>query len=448
MRTPQISYARTSAGVNIAYEVLGDGPVDLVFVPGYASNIQWHWQLPSYARFLERLASFSRLIVIDRRGTGLSDRYTPRDLPPLEDLTDDLEAVLDVVGSERPVLFGAEDGGCICALFTATRPDRVRSLVIYSMDPGEGTSARPPAESEAFWEELFERIDRSWGTREYASWDLGISNPAHADDEALVSWHEAHLRLSASPATADALLRNYRDTDVTGILPSIGAPTLVLHRTDNRLEPIEQSRLIARLIPNAELVELDGDDHYWVVNNDDIADEIETFLTGARPAPRSERVLSTVLFTDIVDSTRTAAELGDERWRGLLDAHHEIVRAELDRFAGAEVDTAGDGFLATFDGPARAVRCATSISSAVERLGIRIRAGVHTGEIEVSTDDVKGIAVHIGARVAAMAGPSDVFVSQTVKDLTAGSGLVFEDAGEHELKGVPDRWRLYRVMAS
>ncbi|HEY5859784.1 MAG TPA: adenylate/guanylate cyclase domain-containing protein, partial [Actinomycetota bacterium] len=340
------------------------------------------------------------------------------------------------------------DGGCICALFTATRPDRVRSLVIYSMDPGEGTSARPPAESEAFWEELFERIDRSWGTREYASWDLGISNPAHADDEALVSWHEAHLRLSASPATADALLRNYRDTDVTGILPSIGAPTLVLHRTDNRLEPIEQSRLIARLIPNAELVELDGDDHYWVVNNDDIADEIETFLTGARPAPRSERVLSTVLFTDIVDSTRTAAQLGDERWRGVLDAHHEIVRAELDRFAGAEVDTAGDGFLATFDGPARAVRCATSISSAVERLGIRVRAGVHTGEIEVSSDDVKGIAVHIGARVAAMAGPSDVFVSQTVKDLTAGSGLVFEDAGEHELKGVPDRWRLYRVMAS
>ena len=372
----------------------------------------------------------------------MSDRYSPEDLPPLEDLTDDLEVVLDAVGSDRPALFGAEDGGYICSLFAATRPERVRALVLYAMDPGGDASAWGAEQ----WADLFEHVDRSWGTREYALWDVRLMIPSHSDDEAFVSWYEAHLRLSASPATAEALLRSYMETDVTGILPSIGAPTLLIHRTDDRVEPIEESRAIARLIPNAELVELAGDAHYWVIDSDDIADEIETFVTGVRPAPQTERVLSTVLFTDIVDSTRTAAELGDERWRGVLDAHHDIVRTEIVRFSGSEVDTAGDGFLATFDGPARAVRCARSVSRAVERLGIRIRAGVHTGEIEVSSDDVKGIAVHIGARVAAMAGPSEVLVSQTVKDLTAGSGLAFEDAGEHELKGVPDHWRLYRVV--
>jgi pimeloyl-ACP methyl ester carboxylesterase/class 3 adenylate cyclase len=444
--TPEIRYARTPGGVNIAYEVLGNGPFDLVFVPGYASNLQWHWELPSYARFLERLASFARLIVIDRRGTGLSDRYSVQDLPPLEDLADDLGVVLDIVGSERPALFGAEDGGEICCMFAATRPGRVRSLVLYSMDPGGGASGWTPEESEAFWNDLFERVDHHWGTRDYVDWDISLGNPSRAKDEAFLRWYEAHLRLSASPATAEALLQNFRATDVTGILPSIGAPTLVLHRAGDRLDPLGESEVVARLIPDAKLVVLPGDHHYWAIDNDDIVDEVQQFLTGSRPAPVSERILSTVLFTDIVGSTEKAAELGDERWTGLLAEHDAKVRTEIEQARGREIATAGDGFLATFDGPARGVRCARAIGGSVTELGLEVRAGVHTGEIEVTGDDVGGIAVHIGARVTALAGPNEVLVSSTVKDLVAGSGLVFEDAGEHELKGVPDRWRLFKVV--
>jgi class 3 adenylate cyclase len=446
MRPPEIRYAITSGGVHIAYEVLGEGPIDLVFVPGYASNLQWHWELPSYARFLERLASFSRLIVIDRRGSGLSDRYSPEDLPLLEDLADDLELVIDEVGAERPVLFGAEDGGHICCLFAATRPSRTSALVLYVMDPGSGPPGSASPEREAFWGELLRRVDESWGTRAYADWDIGSFHPSRATDEDFLRWYEAHLRLSASPAAASAFLQHDRETDVRAILTTIASPTTVLVRAGDRLDSTGRYRQTADLIPDAKLVELPGDAHYWMIDNDDLADEIEGFLTGVRPAPGSHRVLATTLFTDIVDSTRRAAELGDAAWKELLDRHHEIVRRQLRRFQGREHDTAGDGFFATFDGPARAVRCATSIVEAVRALGLDIRAGCHTGEIEQGPTGATGLGVHIGSRVAGAAGDGEVLVSSTVKDLVAGSGLVFEDAGEHELKGVPDRWRLYRVV--
>ncbi len=447
MRAPEVHYARTRQGVHIAYQVVGDGPLDLLFVPGYASNLQWQWELPSYARFLERLASFARLIIVDRRGAGLSDRFSPQDLPPLEDLADDLEVVLDTVGSKRTALFGAEDGGLICCMLAARRPERISALVVYGMDPGGPDPVRFRDEKEAFWEELLHRVDTTWGTEAHARWDITLSNPSRVGDEALIDWLVVSQRLGASPGAAVAFLRLYHDTDVRGLLPAIGVSTLVLHRTDDRLDPVGHARVTASLVPNAKLVELSGDDHYWVVSDtDDITDEIEEFLTGARQAAVPDRVLATVLFTDVVGSTDRASAMGDRAWRELLDMHHQAIRRELQRFGGRERGTAGDGFFATFDGPARAVRCALAANDAMGPLGIEIRVGVHTGEVEVVADDVRGIAVHIGARIGAIADGSEVLVSSTVKDLTAGSGLTFEDAGEHELKGVPDPWHLYRVV--
>ena len=442
MRVPKVRYARTTEGVHIAYQVVGEGPIDLLFVPGYASNLQWQWELPSYARFLERLASFSRLICVDRRGAGLSDRFSPRDLPPLEDLAKDLEIVLDAIGSERAVVFGLEDGGAIGCMLAATRPERMSALILYAMH-----SRGIREEGEAFWEEIFRRVDASWGTLEYALWDTGLANPSRVDDPGLVEWLVAHQRLSASPASATALLRIYRDTDLRGLLPAITVPTMIIHRLDDRLTPISESRVVADAISGSKLVELAGDDHYWVVGNDDIAEEVEEFLTGVRPQPDADRVLTTVLFTDIVGSTQRASELGDREWKALLERHDELLRREVHRLDGREVDTAGDGFFATFDGPARAVRCARAVGDAIRVLGLEIRAGCHTGEVELRGDNLAGIAVHIGARISALARPSEVLVSSTVKDLVAGSGLAFDDAGEHDLKGVPDRWRLYRVVS-
>jgi class 3 adenylate cyclase/alpha-beta hydrolase superfamily lysophospholipase len=444
VRVPEVRYAKTASGVHIAYQVVGDGPIDLVFVPGYAANLQWQWELPSYARFLERLASFSRLIIVDRRGAGLSDRFSPEDLPPLEDLADDLEVVLDAVGSERAALFGAEDGGMICCMFAARRPERTESLVVYGMAARSHDERRNAA---GFWQQLMERVDASWGTPEYARWDLSWSNPSRVDDELLVGWMTVAQRLAASPGTAKAFLELYGNTDVRGLLPAISAPTLVLHRIGDRLSPMENALTASSLVPGAKLAQLEGDDHYWVVGNDDILDEVEEFLTGSRGRVPSDRVLASVLFTDIVGSTDRAAALGDTAWKELLASHDRLLRAELQRFDGLERGTAGDGFFATFDGPARAVRCAWAIEAALQPLQLEIRAGVHTGEVEIDGGDVRGIAVHIGARVAALAGPSEILVSSTVKELVAGSGLVFEDAGEHELKGVPDRWRLYRVIS-
>jgi class 3 adenylate cyclase len=447
MDVPQIRYAKTPSGINIAYQVIGDGPIDLLYLPGYASNLHWQWELPSYARFLTRLSSFSRLIVVDRRGAGLSDRFSPQDLPPLEELADDILTVMDAVGSKKLALLGSEDGCFVCSMFAATHPDRTSSLVLYGMDPGvpDVDLAHPLPERAAFLDELVRRVDEHWGTREYARWDIEISDPSLIDDQAFLAWYEVLLQLAASPTSAKEMLRIWHQIDPWPVFRSVRVPTIVVHRTGDTLMSIEHAKSAAAAIPEGRLVELPGDNHNLFVRASDVADEIEEFLTGSRRAPDADRVLATVLFTDIVGSTKKAAAMGDARWRDVLDVHHSAVRAELDRFRGREIDTAGDGFLATFDGPARAVRCAHAIVSSVRQAGLEIRAGCHTGEIELVGDDIRGIAVHIGARVSALAGPSEVLVSSTVKDLVAGSGLSFTDVGEHDLKGVPGRWRLFRA---
>jgi len=449
MEIPETRYAKTPEGVYIAYQVVGDGPIDLLFLPGYTSNLFWQWELPSYARFLEQLASFSRLILVDRRGTGLSDRFSPQDLPPLEDLADDLRTVMEAVGSERIALLATEDGCFVCSMFAATHPDRTDAVVLYGMDPGEpGVGlAHPSPERVPFLEELYHQVDEHWGTREYARWDMKVSHPSLIEDDVFLAWYEVFLQLAASPTSAKEMLRIWHEIDPWPVFATIRVPTLVLHRTGDILEPIEHARAAASKIPGARFVELPGDKHNLFEGAEDVAEEVEEFLTGSRHSAEPDRVLATVLFTDIVGSTEKASGLGDRGWRELLDEHNARIRRQLERFRGREIDTAGDGFLATFDGPARAVHCAQAIGASVRELGMEIRAGCHTGEIELASGDVRGIAVHIGARVSALAGPSEVLVSSTVKDLVAGSGLSFEDAGEHELKGVPDRWRLYRVVA-
>lgn len=451
MEIPEVRYAKNGE-VCLAYQVLGEGSVDLLYVPGFASNLVWNWELPSYARFLRRLSSFCRLIVVDRRGCGLSDRLSPEDLPPLEILAEDLGVVLDAAGSERVSLFGAEDGGLTCSLFAATRPDRVHRLVLYTLDPG-GDQPWEGSWDREQWESYLARIAAGWGTQAFARWDpaggLVTGAPSLVDDRRTVEWYTAWLQLAASPSAAVALFRIYMETDVQPVLSSIRVPTLLLHPVGDRLEPIDEGRYLANLIPGAQLIELPGEDHLWFVGDTDSAvDGIQEFLTGARPAHDLDRVLATVLFTDIVGSTKKSAELGDSVWKELLASHDERAKAEIERFHGRYVNSTGDGLLATFDGPARAVRCAQSIAEALQPLGLEIRAGCHTGEVELVGDHVRGIAVHIGARVTALAGPGEVFVSSTVKDLVAGSGLGLEDAGEHELKGVPDRWRLYQVIES
>jgi class 3 adenylate cyclase len=444
---PEIRYAR-NGGVALAYQVLGDGPIDLVFLPAFISNIEIAWESPSYARFLRRLASFSRLIFMDRRGTGLSDRMSPEDLPPLEVLMDDLAVVLDAVGSERPALFGYSDSGCLCAMFAATYPDRVTALALYAVAAaGAATDDFPWQWTADEWDDYFRDLAAGWGTRAYADKVVPWFQPSMADDERHTAWWARFMRQSASPNSVEAIERIWHQVDIRPILPTIRVPTLVMHRTDDQIEYVQAGRDVAERIPGARFVELPGgDDAPWAGDQDQVLDEVEQFLTGKRHVPDVDRVLATVLFTDIVGSTERAAALGDSRWGELLTMHHERVRTELERFRGREVDTAGDGFLATFDGPARAVRCGQAIAEAVRDLGIEIRAGAHTGEIELAGDEVRGLAVHIGARVGALAEPSEVLVSSTVKDLVAGSGLSFADAGEHELKGVPGTWRLYRVV--
>ncbi len=439
-----------SADVEIAYSVTGDGPIDLVYLPGFISHVEYLWDGERSARFLRRLASFSRLILVDRRGTGLSDRVTPDAPPPLETQMDDLLRVLDAVGSERAVLFGAGIGAMLCALVAATFPKRVSACVLYGTAAcGTQQPDYPWQMTEASFEDYFRRLQEGWGTQEYADEILGWLGPSLTDDQAVRAWWARLMRLADSPNSALALERMYMQTDVRSVLGSVNTPTLVVHRTADPVQKIEGGRYVAERIPGATLVELPGADWIpWGDDQDALLDTVEEFLTGSKPVPETDRVLATVLLTDIVDSTRRAAALGDARWRDAIAAHDEHARTAIDRFRGRYVNTTGDGMLATFDGPARAVRCAQAIAEAIQPLALEIRAGCHTGEVELAGDNVRGIAVHIGARVAALAGPSEVLVSSTVRDLTAGSGLVFEDAGEHELKGVPDRWRLFRVMTS
>jgi pimeloyl-ACP methyl ester carboxylesterase/class 3 adenylate cyclase len=435
---PQTRYAR-SGDVNIAYQVVGDGPRDLVLVPGWLSNVEVFWEEPGVVRFLERLASFSRLILFDKRGTGLSDRVP--DVPNLETRMDDVRTVLDAVGSQRAALFGYSEGGPMCALFAATYPDRTAALIMV------GSYARriwaPDYEcgiSRQEWMDFADSVARDWG----GPVGLDIRAPSMASDQGFRDWWARYLRLSGSPQTALLVLRMNADIDVRNILPAIRVPTLIVHNAGERTVPVEAGRHLARHIDGAKYVELPGIDHLpFGGNADAIVDEIEEFLTGARRGLESDRVLATVLFTDIVEATRKASEIGDRRWRDLLGAHHEAVRGELVRFRGREIDTAGDGFLAAFDGPARAVRAASAIRHDVKRLGLDIRAGLHTGECEVMGDKLSGVAVHIGARIAGLAGAGEVLVSSTVHDLVAGSGLRFEDRGVHVLKGVPGDWHLY-----
>jgi pimeloyl-ACP methyl ester carboxylesterase len=443
---PETRYAR-SGDVNIAYQVVGEGPRDFVYVPGWVSNIELMWEEPAMAHFLGRLASFSRLILFDKRGTGLSDRVSNEELPSLEQRMDDVRAVLEAVGSVRAALFGHSEGGNMCVLFAATYPERTEALITLGCfarrrDPDDDYPWAPTADNR---EETAADVERNWG--HLRPEDVEYYAPSRVGDEQFVRALERYLRRGASPGAAAALVRMNSYIDVRDVLPTIRVPTLVLHRTGDHDVNVAEGRYLASKIPGAKFVELPGDDHWIAAGDvDALADEIEQFLTGTRPVPELDRVLATVLFTDIVASTERAVELGDRRWRDLLSAHEAAVRHELDRFRGREVDTAGDGFLAAFDGPARAVRCAISAGEAVRELGVEIRAGVHTGECELDGQKIRGIAVHTGARIASLAGPGEVLVSQTVKDLVSGSGLAFEDRGLHELKGVPGEWRVYAAV--
>ncbi len=432
---PETRYAK-SGDVNIAYQVVGDGPLDLVWVPGWLTHLEWDWEEPSYARFLHRLASFSRLILLDKRGTGLSDRVAG--IATLEERMDDVRAVMDAVGSERAALFGFSEGGPMSALFAATYPQRTSALVLYGTF-ARLTEFRPSLEQ---LQPFLDAMERTWGQEG----NFPQFAPSRADDPHFKQWWARRQRLGGSPGAAVALSRMNLEIDVRHVLPAIRVPTRVLHRTGDRVTPVDGGRYVAETIPGAKYVELTGMDHLpWIGDADAILDEIQEFLTGVRPAPEPDRVLATVLFTDIVGSTQRAAELGDRRWHDLLDSYYALARKELERFRGREIKTTGDGFLATFDGPARGIRCACAVSDSAGQLGLAIRAGLHTGECEIMGEDVGGIAVHIGARVAAQATSGEVLVSSTVKDLVAGSGLKFDDRGPHRFKGVPDEWRLFAV---
>lgn len=437
---PETKYAR-SGDVNIAYQVVGEGPRDLVFVPGWVSNIELLWEQPDAASFLQRLASFSRLILFDKRGTGLSDRVT--DMPNLETRMDDVRAVMDAARSTRAALLGYSEGGPMSCLFAATYPERTTALIMLeSFARRTWAPDHPYGPTREELDTYIASLAQTWG----GTSALEIRAPSVAADPRFRDWFGRYLRMSASPGAAQALMRMNAEIDVRDVLSAIRVPTLVVHRSGDRAIPVEMGRYLGERIPGAKFVELPGPDHLaWVGNADAIIDEIEEFLTGVRRGIEADRVLATVLFTDIVDATKKATELGDRRWRELLEAHHAAVRGELARFRGREIDTAGDGFLATFDGPARGVRTACAISDAVHELGIDVRAGLHTGECEVMGPKLGGIAVHIGARIAALAKAGEVLVSNTVKDLVAGSGLRFEDRGTHALKGVPGEWHLFAV---
>jgi len=437
---PETRYAK-SGDLNIAYQVVGDGPRDLIYVPGWISNVELNWEEPALAHVLERLSSFSRLILFDKRGTGLSDPVPQDRLPTLEERMDDVRAVLDAVESKQTAVFGFSEGGLMSVLFAATYPERTTALVLFGVFAKRLWSPDYPwAPKPDDREREIAELERNWSER------MDLDQLVPSEDDAFKARLATYFRRSASPGAAAALMRMNTQLDVRDELPAVHAPTLVLHRTDDRDASVEEGRWIAARIPGATFVELPGDAHtLWAGNTDEVVDEIEEFLTGVRRGPEPNRVLATVLFTDIVGSTEQATKLGDWRWRQLLGRHHELVREQLERFHGREVDTAGDGFLATFDGPARAIRCASAIETGIRALGLEVRAGVHTGECELFGDTVAGLAVHTGARVASLAGPGEVLVSQTVKDLVAGSGIEFEDRGSHELKGVPGEWRVYAV---
>jgi class 3 adenylate cyclase len=439
---PLTQYA-WNGDVSLAYQVMGDSPVDLVYMQGFLSNVELNWEHTAFAAFLRELSRFSRVIVTDRRGLGCSERFTPADTPPIETLADDVLAVLDATESERPVLLATGDCGFIATLVAATYPERPWALILYGASPTWRKTEETP------WQRTEEELEESLRSdcQELSGSWTRRANPSLIASERELEWAVRYERVSLTPGGCFADGRRFANTDVRGVLPSIHVPTLILHRTSDPEEPVESGRYLASRIPSASLVELPGVDHFpWVGHRWPVLREVERFLATLREEEvELERVLATVLFTDIVGSTEKAAQLGDRAWRDLLQQHHSTVRALLARYRGTEIATAGDGFFATFDGPARGVRCAQAIVEAVKALRLEIRAGLHTGEVETINGDVGGIAVHLGARVGALAGPSEVLVSQTVKDLVAGSGLTFEDRGVHRLKGVPGEWRLFAV---
>jgi class 3 adenylate cyclase len=438
----QTRYAK-SGDVHIAYQVAGEGPVDVVLVQGWVTNLDLMWEDPAWNAFYERLASFSRLILFDKRGTGLSDRVSVREMPTLEERMDDVRAVMDAVGSPSAFVLGISEGGPMSVLFAATHPERTRGLVLYGSFPCI-TKARdyPWGFEPEQVEPLIELAERTWGEGTFSG---GLIAPSQLPDR-LPYWARLE-REGASPGAMIALIRMLGEIDVRGVLSSVSVPTLIVHRDGDAVAPIDGARYMAAQIPGAQLVELAGEHSPLTGDTDAILDEIEEFITGRRQERAPDRVLATVLFTDIVDSTSRAATLGDRRWAELLEDHYRLIRELLPRFGGQEVKTIGDGFLATFDGPARAVRCAVAAIEANREIALTLRAGLHTGECERRGDDITGIAVHIGARVAALAAPGEVLVSRTVKDLVAGSGVRFEDRGSRTLKGIPDDWRLYAVSS-
>ncbi len=438
---PPTRYAK-SGDTSIAYQVVGDARIDLILVLGFATHIELQWEAPPFARFFERISSFARLIVFDKRGTGLSDPVT--EVPTLEERIDDVRAVMDAAGSERAAFLGISEGGPMSALFAATHPERVTALVLYG---AMGRTTEAPdypwaTPADALRESAAEFIAPYWGQQ--AEGMVELFAPSLAGDPATVDFTARMERSAASPAMVQQIFEMFLDIDVRGILPTINVPTLVLHRRGDRVVNWRAGKELATRIPNARYVELPGIDHLpWAGDSETVLGEIEEFLTGVRSTPEPDRVLATVMFTDIVGSTERAAAVGDTRWRALLAAHQTAVRGELERFRGREVKTLGDGHLATFDGPARAIRCGQAITQAARSSGLEVRIGLHCGEVELMDDDVGGIAVHIAARIGALAGPGEVLVSSTVKDLVAGSGIAFADRGARSLKGVADEWHLF-----
>ena len=435
-----------SGDVSIAYRVVGDGPVDLVYVQGAFTHLDVYWELPAFRRYCERLGEFSRLILFDKRGMGMSDRVPGG--TPLDVRMDDIRAVMDAVGSESAAVMGESEGGPLGILFAAAHPERTRALILQGGEVRERTADDWP-----WGEDTVERFEANaagiaerWGKS-----GRGISHriPSIADDpglSAIEAWWSKVQRNAATPAAWGAFSRMAFDIDVRDVVPSIHVPTLVIHATGDRVCHVENARWLASHVPDARLVEMPGEDHLPWFRPDRTLAEIREFITGSREPEEPDRVLATILFTDVVGSTELATKVGDQRWRDLLESHHETVRAELVRYRGREIDTAGDGFLAVFDGPARAIRAARSIVQAVQRLGLDIRAGIHTGEIEqLPTGNIRGIAVHLGSRVASVAGPGEVLVSSSVRDLVAGSGFTFVDRGSHVLKGIDEARHLYAV---
>jgi class 3 adenylate cyclase len=440
---PHTRYARTVDGVHIAYQLFGDGPLNLVFVPWWWNNVEAAWEEPGIARFYDRLGAFAHVLVFDQRGSGLSDPVGLNSLPTLEEWMEDLQAVLDATGWEDVAVVGHGDGGLVSMLLAASHPERTNALVLVdAYSRIRACEEQPWGVTTETLEWFLEWLEGGWGTGDF----INLVAASQADDPALHRRLARAERLSVSPGTAVAIQRLVCDADLRSVVPTISAPTLVVAHESNPYVAAHHGRRLAEQIDQARYVELPGGDHlYWVGDVDCLADEIETFLTGATAGSVSERTLATVLFTDIVGSTERASELGDQSWRRLLDSHDDIVRRQIERFRGREVNTTGDGFVAIFDGPGRAVRCACAIRDAVRPLGIAVRAGLHTGEVEVRGADVAGLAVHIAARVCAHAAPAQVLVSRTVVDLVAGSGIIFTDQGEHELKGLPQTSRLYAV---